>query len=352
MENEESMVVIKTLLEENIIERISLLIQNNNQKSPEEEQLIHNCLEIIENLTEIDKSTFDKAEKTKIFEWILSRIEEKSFSSVSLYASEILSILASNSLIQKKLGNSEWMDKLILCLEFYRKEKPNGSDEIELMENIFDTLCSILLLPENQETFIKLEGIELLLILIQKRKFLRLSAIKALNFAVLNNPRACEVLIEKKGIAIIFPTFIEIKKEEDMEHMISLLVSLMNNIDKKRFINKFVENEFEKTDKLMDSFFYYRDKVTIFEKSVSDGILDKIYQDVDEDLIYIEKLNNGYSVLQNIVSILCVISENENIKKRILLQLDQRSMDVSSIEKILNEYQKHTDDEKILSLKF
>lgn len=340
------------MLHGKIVERIVHLIEQNNRKSPEEEQLIHNCLEIFENLSEIDKRALEQAEKTKIVEFLFNRIEEKSFSAVKLYSSEILSILVSFNPIQKKFENPEWMDKLILCLANYRNEKPSGSEELELMENIFDCLCSILLLAENQESFMKLEGIELLLILIQKRKFLRLSAIKALNYAVLNNKKACDLLIEKKGIAIVFPTFMDIKQEENIEHMISLIISIMNNVDKKRFINKFEENQFEKTDKLMDSFFHFRNKVTLFERDVSKGMLEKVYDEVDDDLIYIEKLNAGFSVLQHIVHIICIISENENIKKRILLQLDQRSLNLNMLTKILKEYQVHSEDEKVLSLKF
>lgn len=52
-------------------------------------------------------------------------------------------------------------------LQRFKKRDPEGADEEEFVNNVVNTLCSSLLLPENQGLFIASEGLELMLILIK-----------------------------------------------------------------------------------------------------------------------------------------------------------------------------------------
>ena len=81
------------------------------------------------------------------------------------------------------------------------------------MENIFNSLCSLLLLTEIQDSFRKMEGIELLLI-VMKKKVQRKSAIKSLNYALLNNQKSIDRFIEKKGVNTLFPVFMATKTDD------------------------------------------------------------------------------------------------------------------------------------------
>ena len=68
--------------------------------SPSEEDLlgIHNTLSIIENLIELDTSvSITICEKTNILVYLLSQIKKRSFDSIKLYSSEILSIILQKS---------------------------------------------------------------------------------------------------------------------------------------------------------------------------------------------------------------------------------------------------------------
>ena len=68
--------------------------------APSEEDLlgIHNTLSIIENLIELDSSvSITICEKTNILVYLLSQIKKRSFDSIKLYCSEILSIILQKS---------------------------------------------------------------------------------------------------------------------------------------------------------------------------------------------------------------------------------------------------------------
>ena len=49
----------------------------------------------------------------------------------------------------------------------YRKKDPESEDEIELLENMFDALCSALMEAPNKEQFRTAEGFELMLMMVK-----------------------------------------------------------------------------------------------------------------------------------------------------------------------------------------
>lgn len=129
------------------------------------------------------------------------------------------------------------------------------------------------------------------------------------------------------------------------------MVTLLKNLKKpKRFLNKFMESNFEKTDRLMDHYFTFQQKVIKFDKKVQDGTLKKILGDVDDDTIFIERLNAGFFALQQICIILGFIAQNESIKNRIQLHLNQRNASIDDIIMVLKEYKGEEEDAFIQSL--
>lgn len=44
----------------------------------------------------------------------------------------------------------------------YKRHDPSAVEEIEFMENLFNSLCSALMLPVNRDRFLKGEGIQLM----------------------------------------------------------------------------------------------------------------------------------------------------------------------------------------------
>ena len=47
-------------------------------------------------------------------------------------------------------------------MQMYKRHDPSIVEEIEFMENLFNSLCSALMLPANRDRFLKGEGIQLM----------------------------------------------------------------------------------------------------------------------------------------------------------------------------------------------
>ncbi len=66
---------------------------------------------------------------------------------------------------------------------------PNSELEQELLDNAFDLLCSALMLPANQDAFVRAEGVELMVLILGQPRAARLGAIKAMDFATTRRGR-------------------------------------------------------------------------------------------------------------------------------------------------------------------
>lgn len=49
----------------------------------------------------------------------------------------------------------------------YKGREPASSDEEEMVANLFDAMCWVVMTPENKEKFVQAEGIELMLLVIK-----------------------------------------------------------------------------------------------------------------------------------------------------------------------------------------
>lgn len=89
----------------------------------------------------------------------------------------------------------------------YKSRDPKTGDEEEMVENLFDCLCCLLMPLENKERFVKAEGVELMIIIMNQKKLCYGSAIRALDFAMTNYPPACERFVDVMGLKTAFPAF-------------------------------------------------------------------------------------------------------------------------------------------------
>jgi len=53
------------------------------------------------------------------------------------------------------------------AVQVYKRKDPTSADEVELLENFFDCLCSALLEGDNRPRLLQSEGVELMVILIK-----------------------------------------------------------------------------------------------------------------------------------------------------------------------------------------
>lgn len=209
--DEPAVVLVEALLENNVLE---LLVQNlhrlsDSDSDPDEMAAVYNTLATIENLIEVKPAVAEMVcERTKLLKWLLGKIRVREFDSNKQYASEILAILLQSSTAnQKRLGQMNGVDVLLQAVAMYKSKDPKNPDEAEMLENLFDSLCCLLMPLENKERFVKAEGVELMIIIMKQKKSAYGSAIRALDFAMTKYPPACERFVDVLGLKTAFAAF-------------------------------------------------------------------------------------------------------------------------------------------------
>ncbi|XP_022938556.1 beta-catenin-like protein 1 [Cucurbita moschata] len=359
--DEPARVLVDALIENNVLD---LLVQNLHRLSetdPDEMSAVYNTLATIENLIEVKPVVAELVcERTKLMKWLLGKIKVRDFDSNKQYASEILAILLQNSTVnQRRLGQMNGVDVVLQAVAMYKSKDPKSPDEAEMVENLFDSLCCLLMPLENKERFVKAEGVELMIIIMKQKKSAYGSAIRALDFAMTNYPPACERFVDVLGLKTAFAAFMgkiplnkknkkERYQEELEERIVSLIASLFGGIlrgtRKERLLSKFVENECEKIDRLMELYLRYSDRVKVEMERLSEIELDDL--EMDEEEKYNRKLESGLYTLQLIAVILGHLwcSEHSQMRARIELLLKQQKLTRQDIKNILQEYHNNIGD--------
>jgi len=343
---------------------LDLLVHNLSRFSeadPDEAEAVHNTLAVLENLLDLRPNLADKVcDGTKLLRWLLSRLKAREFDANKQYASEILAILLQNSPAnQKRLGQINGVDGLLQAVAMYKSRDPKTSDEEEMLENLFDCLCCVLMPLENKERFVKAEGVELMIIIMKQKKLAYSSAIRTLDFAMTRFPPACERFVDVLGLKTAFAAFMgkipankknkkESYQEELEERIISIIASLFGGITKgsrrMRLLGKFVENECEKIDRLMEFYTRYSDRVK--EETERLDSLDLEDLEMDDDERYNRKLEAGLYTLQLIALILGHIwhSGDSQMRARVELLLRQNKLTKQDVKDILEEYHDNIGD--------
>ncbi|KAG7380571.1 Beta-catenin-like protein 1 [Phytophthora pseudosyringae] len=359
--------------------QLATAVDNAEAAQAEEETTgIYNSLQILENLADLEPQVCAQvAGSTPILPFLLQQVAPgRTFGENKLYASEILSILlqagaevrekfvawmgkerASEEKRKEKDAKVDLMDDLLQALAPYRKKDPSSEEEEELVGNLVNALCSALLVPEAQKQFRRLEGLELLLRFMKDRKrFVFGGALRALDHALMGNARNCERLVEIGGLRSIFSVFMgrhgkykssssntkaskASEKAKEEENAASLVASMCAWIREKapadgydRLHGKFVENEMEKVDRLVDLFAKYHERV---ERSGHDEEDD---EDEDEDSRYLRRLDAGLFVLERVafvVAHLCRFSKK--LRAYVMVKFHERSIESESLVTILRE---------------
>jgi beta-catenin-like protein 1 len=358
--DEPAKILVDSLVENNVLE---LLVQNLlrlSENDPDEMAAVHNTLATIENLIEVKPAVAELVcERTKLMRWLLGKIKVREFDGNKQYASEILAILLQTSAAnQKKLGQMNGVDVVLQAVAMYKSRDPKTSEEEEMVENLFDCLCCLLMPLENKERFLKAEGVELMIIIMNQKKLCYASAIRALDFAMTNYSPACERFVDVMGLKTAFPAFMgkiplskDKKKrfrEELEERLVSLVASLFGGIQRgsrrERLLSKFLENECEKIDRLMELYLRYANRVKAETERLNDIELDDL--EMDEEEKYNRRLDSGLYTLQLITVILghLWLSEQPRIRARIELLLKQQKLTKKDFKRILLEYHDNIGD--------
>ncbi|CAN4078446.1 unnamed protein product [Withania somnifera] len=329
--DEPAQVLVDALIENNALELLVHLLGKISDSDPDESAAIYSILATVENFIEVKPSVAELVcERTKLMKWLLTRIKVREFDGNKQYASEILAILLQSSTVnQKRLGQLNGVDALLQAVAMYKSKDPKTPDEEEMVENLFDALCCLLMPLENKERFVKAEGVELMIIIMNQKKMCYGSAIRALDFAMTNYPPACERFVDVMGLKTAFPAF---------------MGGILRGSRRDRLLSKFVENECEKIDRLMELYMRYSNGVKLAADRFDQLELDDL--EMDEDEKYNRKLEAGLYTLQLIAVILGHLwtTEHPRIRARIDLLLKQQKLTKQDVKYILQEYHDNIGD--------
>ncbi|XP_037540306.1 beta-catenin-like protein 1 [Nematolebias whitei] len=354
-------VLIDALLEGQVV---ALLVQNMerlDEQVKEEADGIHNTLAIVENMAEFRPGLCTEAAQQGLMQWLLKRIKAKMpFDANKLYCSEILAILLQNNdTTRELLGEMDGIDVLLQQLSVFKRHNPNTAEEQEVMENLFDALCSCLMLSSNRDRFLKGEGLQLMNLMLREKKMSRTSALKVLDHAMIGPEGAdnCHKFVDILGLRTIFPLFMKTPKKmkktiasekEHEEHVCSVIASMLRNLksqQRTRLQSKFTENDCEKVDRLMELYFKYLEAVQQADKRIEGEKHDmvrrgEILDDIIEDEFYLRRLDAGLFVLQLLCYIMVEISNSgvSQLYQRVHQILNVRGGSVKIVRHIMREY--------------
>ncbi|CAL1700703.1 unnamed protein product [Somion occarium] len=357
--------LIEGLLENSILELLVDNLSRLNETEESDRQGVFHILGIFENILGFNADlSIQLVAKTSILDWVLKRIQSKTHEENRGYAAELLSILLqANRPNRLKLNEKNGVEMILQVLSQYRRRDPVDADETEFMENVFDSLCSALGEPEIKKTFLDLEGIDLMVLMLKEKKQSRSRSIKVLDYAMSGQAgsTACETFVEALGLKTLFSTFMGKSKKkasptasEDTAHTLGIVSSLLSNLPSDspariRLLAKFVEGNYEKVDKLLEIRDAAQGRLNTVNREIEEEKKEMLENGEgvgpeEEDMWYLRRLDGGLFTLQTVDYILAwVAMEDDGILVHIRQMLDRKNKSLKDIVKILEVYRDNVD---------
>lgn len=352
--------LIQALVDNQIFSLLVSNMERLDESVREEADGVHNSLAVVENIVEFRPAVCREAAQAGLLAWLVKKLKVKvPFDANKLYASEILSILLQNEPENRLMfGEMEAIDSLLQQLAYYKRHDPNQVEEGELMENLFNCLCSLLLEKENRDRFLQGEGIQLMNLMLREKKKSRSGALRVLDHAMTGPEGAdnCIKFVDVLGLRSLFPLFMKTPKkakragvsvEEHEEHVISILASLFKNCSvansagkqRERLLAKFTENDHEKVDRLMELHDKYFRRVEETDAKLERELRNSKEEPVDEE-IYLRRLQGGLFQLQFVDYIILEICccGASTVKQRVLQILNLRGGTLKTVRDVVREY--------------
>ncbi|KIK68105.1 hypothetical protein GYMLUDRAFT_154602, partial [Collybiopsis luxurians FD-317 M1] len=363
--------LIEALLENSILDLLVGNLKRLNEEEESDRQGVFHILGFFENVLGFNPSlATELVSKTAILSWLLERIQFKKHDENRGYAAELLSILLQDNQTNRlELGNRDGIETFLKVVSQYRKRDPVDADELEFMENIFDTLCSTLSEPSNKALFVEAEGPDLMVILMKEKLQARSKAIKTLDYAMSGpaGTASCQAFIDALGLKTLFSTFmgktskkqksaVLLPASEDASHILGIISSLFSNLasdspERIRLLAKFVENTYEKVDKLLDIRENAQSRMKATDASIENQKKELLANDEeisaeDEDAFYLQRLDGGLFTLQTVDYILAWIAmEDDGIRSHLSQMLGRKNQSLNDIVKTLRIYHDGIGDE-------
>jgi len=339
-----------------LVEHLSRLDESQSEDS----QCVYNTMGIIESLIEGKGAIADRVcQETKLLPYVLKRMSVKENDANARYAAELLSIVlqAGSDKVKALVGEAEGVSYLVKVLARYRKNDPDNADEVEFVENLWNSLCFALTRTmDNQVRFAKAEGLELMLNMIRKKKKAKYGAIRALDFALLKCGPNCEKFVDKGGLKVLFAEYMTMgtkqKKKADArlveEHVMSLICELFRHLSDVRYLRlfrKFQEHDYVKVDRLVELHERY---MTSLEQAEREFKKDKAERkaEADAEELYDFKIDAGLFTLQCIDFVMGFVATagDPKLRERMVQLLHQQDSSLDVVKGVLQEYFDHMED--------
>jgi len=242
----------------------------------------------------------------------------------------------------------------------YRKKDPSDSEESEYVQNMFDCLCALMLLPEHQAVFGKVQGLELMIRMIGQHNFCSNLAVRLTDHSLRHCPANCQMFVDKLGLKVLFPIFmkkgVKMKSKGEAkeleEHVTSIIQSLCRyctGTPMARVLNKFMENNFEKLERLLEMHDEYVRAVRVADAARNSGEVKSIDRDLevdDEEQLFLDRCDAGLFTLQQVDIIVVRLANmgNRQATEEIGKLLDTKGVPLEETVSVIEEYCSHLDD--------
>lgn len=336
---------------------VDVLARIDETVSDEDFKAVTNGLSMIENLADLmpQETCRQFLEIPTFLPWLIKRLRAQGMDYNKVYASEILGIVLQNSeRAREEMVKLEGVDKLLRGIAAYRKRDPADSEEAEYVQNMFDCICSLMLLKTNRIAFGSLQGLELMIRMMREKVFAATLALKLVDHSLRHCPENCQIFVEKLGLKVLFAIFMKkgakTKKQSEAkeveEHVTSIVQSLCRyctGTPVARVLNKFVESNFEKLERLLEMHEEYHRSVQEADRERDQGLAQKIDRELEvneEEQLFLDRCDAGLFTLQQVDLILVrlVNMGNRQATEEIGKLMDVKGVKLEEIKKIVLEY--------------
>ncbi|KAK0617552.1 Catenin-beta-like protein [Immersiella caudata] len=312
---------------------------------------VYHALGVVENLCSRVETAETIGKDEELLRWLLARAgrAEKPVSQNKQYAAEILAILVQSSVAnRRRLASLNAVDEMLQLVAAYRKRDPEkGGDEEEYMENLFEALTCIVDDPEGKAKFVDAEGVELCLIMLKEGKLSKAASLRLLDHAAGGPSGAgvCQKIVDAGGLKTIFTMFMKKHDAQKTEHLVGIFASMLrllpaDSAERIRTLAKFVEKDYEKTEKLVNLRREYGARVGAADAQIQEeqkGMSDDEKEDAADDW-FSRRLDAGLFCLQTIDVILAwLVAEDGGAREKIQALLADRDETFAVIKSTIQE---------------
>jgi len=312
---------------------LAALSRFDGGEAAEEQAAVNGLLGVFENLTEVSPDAARAAllppspPTPPLLASLLARVRGKKGALKQVdenrsAAAELIAVLLSGGReadsARASLGEADGVDCLLRAISHFRAlpSSGDGGSEAEFLENVFDALCSAMMLPANRRAFVAAEGVELMLMAIRAKGAAKSAALKALDFSLTRCPPAALRIVDAGGLGALFAALsgrsaaaarkargAEAAASEE-QRSVSILSGLFSLLplgceQRARLASKFVESDCEKVDRLGELWAKYAARLAAAEREAQEA---GETEEEEEEERYARRLEAGLFTLQQLAS--------------------------------------------------